>query len=159
MIVSLGKVFGQTITKSVAKSLLGGFIANFVGRGVAQLVYGWIPGVGNVSNAVTAAAITESLGWLSVDHFYKEKYFEDQEKMKNSADTTCEEDEIIISEEILYDVEQLKVSANEFINGEKDRRNNKEEFKDLLKQFDDLLVMSPDNNELREVYDKFIRIK
>lgn len=83
MIISLGKVFGQTVTKSVARGLLGGFVANFVGRGVAQAVWGWIPGVGNVTNAATAAAITETIGWLSVDHFYKSKYIDDAQREKD----------------------------------------------------------------------------
>lgn len=76
MIISLGQVFGQTITKSIARGLLGGFAANFVGRGVAQAVWGWLPGIGNATNAATAAAITETIGWLSVDHFYKSKYID-----------------------------------------------------------------------------------
>lgn len=78
MIVSLGKVFEQEIKKSIAKGLLGGFIGNFVGRGVAQAAWGWVPGIGNASNAITAAAITESIGWLCVDHFYKERYLKDK---------------------------------------------------------------------------------
>ncbi len=76
MIISLGKVFEQNITKTIARSLLGGFVANFVGRGVAQAAIGWVPAIGNVTNAVTAATITESIGWLSVDYFYKAKYLD-----------------------------------------------------------------------------------
>lgn len=40
MIISLGKVFNQEVTKSIAKGILGGFVANFVGRGVAQVSWG-----------------------------------------------------------------------------------------------------------------------
>lgn len=94
MIISLGKVFGQNISKTIAQSLLGGFVASFVGRGVAQVVIGWVPGIGNVTNAVTAATITESIGWLSVDYFSKAKYLNNQKESKNKVeDMGCERPE------------------------------------------------------------------
>ena len=94
MIVSLGKVFEQNITKTIAQSLLGGFIANFVGRGVAQAAIGWVPAIGNVTNAVTAATITESIGWLSVDYFYKARYLDkDAEARKETQNMNYERPE------------------------------------------------------------------
>ncbi|MEA1884147.1 MAG: hypothetical protein U9N62_06480 [Thermotogota bacterium] len=63
MIISLGGVFGVTIDKSWAKSLLGSFIATITGRALSQALVGWIPGLGNVVNAGTAAALTEAIGW------------------------------------------------------------------------------------------------
>ena len=58
MIISLCAVFGQEITKSAAKSILGGATAAIGGRTVSQFLVGWIPGLGNAINAATAASIT-----------------------------------------------------------------------------------------------------
>lgn len=94
MIISLGKVFEQNISKTIAQSLLGGFVANFVGRGVAQAAIGWVPAIGNVTNAVTAATITESVGWLSVDYFYKARYLDkDTESRKETQNMNYERPE------------------------------------------------------------------
>ena len=46
--------------------------ATMVGRGVSQVLCGWIPGFGNVVNACTAAVITEIMGWLCVRWFERE---------------------------------------------------------------------------------------
>lgn len=40
-----------------------------VGRAVSQVLVGWIPGLGNAINASTAAALTESVGWLLAKEF------------------------------------------------------------------------------------------
>ena len=67
MTVSLGGVFGITIDESAAKAVVASGVAGMVGRGIAQVLVGWIPGVGNATNAATAAAVTEGLGWLIAD--------------------------------------------------------------------------------------------
>lgn len=233
MIISLGQVFEQKISKTIAKSLLTGFIANFVGRGVSQAVVGWIPGVGNVSNAVTAAAITESIGWLSVDYFYKEKYFEKETKTKverkeNTVSyerpegqgfaiikKTCEvvkdgEEGILvwdylITNEISFvnnctkkleslfkslddektekefnrlvqkyskkeqskevnvnqnednEIDELIKLAEQFIKGEKNKRENQEEYKKCLTKFDILLDGRPEGDSIRELYSEFLK--
>ncbi len=72
MIISLGAVFGQEITKSAAKSILGGATAAIGGRTVSQFLVGWIPGLGNAINAATAASITEALGWYVANDFAKD---------------------------------------------------------------------------------------
>lgn len=74
MIVALGKVFDQEISKSAAKAILTGMAAAFAGRGISQVLVGWIPGVGNAVNAATAATITEAVGWMAVDNFSKDAY-------------------------------------------------------------------------------------
>ena len=40
-----------------------------MGRAVSQVLVGWIPFVGNAINASTAAALTESVGWLLAKEF------------------------------------------------------------------------------------------
>ena len=72
MIISLGAVFGKEISKSVAKSILGGATAAIGGRTVSQFLVGWIPGLGNAINAATAASITEALGWYVANDFAAE---------------------------------------------------------------------------------------
>lgn len=74
MIISLGAVFNIDLTKSAAKSIAGTAAATLVGRGVSQALVGWIPGVGNIINASTAASITEGLGWIVAKNFEDGKY-------------------------------------------------------------------------------------
>ena len=67
MTVSLGAVFGIQLTQSAAA--LASVAAATVGRAVSQVLVGWIPFVGNAINASTAAALTESVGWLLAKEF------------------------------------------------------------------------------------------
>ena len=46
--------------------------AGQVGRTASQILIGWLPGVGNVINAVTAASLTETIGWIMAKEFEKE---------------------------------------------------------------------------------------
>ena len=69
MILSLGGVFKIDLTESAAKSILGGYVATMVGRGVSQALFGWIPFIGNALNAATAASVVEMLGWAIVADF------------------------------------------------------------------------------------------
>lgn len=151
MIVSLGKVFEQDITKSIAKGLLSSFVASFVGRGVAQAAWGWIPIIGNASNALTAGIITESIGWMIVDHFYKEKYLSN-----NKAEDEVNKSENTIDEETKED---LKKRAYEFINGEKTRTGNKDEYMSLLDAFEDVLINLPESDQLYDIHNQLRRIK
>lgn len=154
MIISLGKVFEQEITKGIAKGLLGGFIGNFVGRSVAQTVWGWVPGIGNASNAITAAVITESIGWLCVDHFYKEHYLKDKTPKEDcnikSNVNENPHNELVTKEEAKED---LKERAYEFINGAKTQTGNKTEYMSLLKEFEIVLEDLPENDELYKIHE------
>ena len=69
MTVSLGAVFGIQLTQSAAAAALASVAAATVGRAVSQVLVGWIPFVGNAINASTAAALTESVGWLLAKEF------------------------------------------------------------------------------------------
>ena len=69
MIISLGAVFGQEITKTTATSILAGLASSIGGRTISQFLIGWIPGFGNAINATTAAGITETVGWLAANQF------------------------------------------------------------------------------------------
>ena len=69
MIVGLGQALGVEITRSGAEALLASEMSGFVGKTVAKVLCGWIPGVGNIINAATGASITEAIGWLVVEDF------------------------------------------------------------------------------------------
>lgn len=69
MAVSLGKVFGIELDQSAAKAAVASAAAATVGRTVSQVLIGWIPGVGNIINATTAATITETIGWIMAKEF------------------------------------------------------------------------------------------
>jgi len=69
MTISLGKVFGVSLSEASAKAAMGSLAASTVGRTISQVLVGWIPGVGNAINATTAAGITEALGWALAKEF------------------------------------------------------------------------------------------
>ena len=71
MTISLGKVFGKSLSESAAKAAIGSVAASTIGRTVSQFLVGWIPGLGNAFNATTAAGLTESMGWLLAEEFDK----------------------------------------------------------------------------------------
>ncbi|MBQ7221153.1 MAG: hypothetical protein IJS28_09250 [Synergistaceae bacterium] len=73
MIISLGSVFGKSITETAARALIKSLAGASVGRLVSQFALGWIPGLGNAINATTAAGITETLGWNAAKKFDRER--------------------------------------------------------------------------------------
>jgi uncharacterized protein (DUF697 family) len=73
MTITLGSVFGISITESAAKSIIVGAWGTTNGRGIFQFGIGWIPGLGNSLNAGTAASVIELLEWAIVKDFCNEK--------------------------------------------------------------------------------------
>jgi uncharacterized protein (DUF697 family) len=69
MIVALGAEHGTPISKTAAAELILPFSAAAPGRGISQCLLGWVPGLGNVVNAITAAALTEAIGWAADAYF------------------------------------------------------------------------------------------
>lgn len=69
MTVSLGKVFGKSISEAHAKATIASLVAHTVGRTASQAIVGWIPGFGNAINATTAAGLTETIGWMIAKEF------------------------------------------------------------------------------------------
>ena len=65
MIIAIGEVHNQELSKSMAVSTLSAVSASVVGRTASQFLVGWIPGWGNAINASTAFAITEAVGWAA----------------------------------------------------------------------------------------------
>jgi len=65
MIIAIGEVHGQQLSKAAAMSTLSAASAGIVGRTLSQFLVGWVPGYGNAVNATTAFAITEAIGWAA----------------------------------------------------------------------------------------------
>jgi uncharacterized protein (DUF697 family) len=57
------------ISKAAAAELILPFSAAALGRGLTQCLLGWLPGLGNAINAVTAAVLTEAIGWAADAYF------------------------------------------------------------------------------------------
>ncbi|MGN1340871.1 MAG: hypothetical protein ACI4WS_11310 [Oscillospiraceae bacterium] len=72
MAVSLAKVFGLELSDAAAKAALASASAAVVGRAATQVVAGWIPIAGNIINAVTAAGLTEAIGWIMANEFERQ---------------------------------------------------------------------------------------
>lgn len=69
MITALAGVFDKDLTEAGATAILGNLLASTIGRGISQVLVGWIPGIGNAINATTAAGLTETLGWTVAKQF------------------------------------------------------------------------------------------
>ncbi len=90
MIVALGKIFGITLNDAAAKSLASVGLTQQAGRAVASNLIKMIPGVGTVVGgaigASTAAVLTEVLGWIIADDFYRISQGEEPENIIENAD-------------------------------------------------------------------------
>ena len=69
MIRKLANVFDINLQETAVKSLLASSLATVIGRGMSQVLIGWIPFLGNVVNASTAASVTEAIGWFIAKDF------------------------------------------------------------------------------------------
>ena len=91
MVVKLGKIFDLTISESAAKSIISVGIAQQAGRAVVTNVLKAIPGagtlVGGVIGATTAATLTEALGWIIADDFFRMYNGEQPENIVEAADS------------------------------------------------------------------------
>lgn len=156
MIIALAKVFDRNLTKEAAFGVLKGAGAAFIGRGVSQVLVGWVPGLGNAINTATAAGLTEAVGWMSAGQFYDEwlKEGHTPDDIPSSFDENIKEaDNAATSSEYAdydQDIEGLMVKADEFIEGKKDaKKADKEEFYQLLEEIEAVLVEVPEDDPLR----------
>lgn len=89
MIIALGKEFDITLSDAAAKSILGVGVAQQAGRAVASNLLKAVPSVGTVVGGVigasTAAALTEALGWVIADDFYRMSQGENPENIVETA--------------------------------------------------------------------------
>lgn len=135
MIVSLGKVFGINIAKSVAKAIIGAFAASFAGRSIVQISVGWIPGPGNIINASTAAGLTEMMGWFVANSFAKNMTIEQTiNNIKRTQETEVKD---------ILKLEEEKVSEDR----EKEQKINIPEYSD--EDIISKIEFEEDNNDMR----------
>ncbi|MEG2602362.1 MAG: hypothetical protein RSA23_05745 [Carnobacterium sp.] len=69
MVIALGKVFDIKLEEGAAKALATQFLAQKAGQMTARFLVGKLPLAGNIINGSTAAAITESYGWMIARDF------------------------------------------------------------------------------------------
>lgn len=89
MIIQLGKVFGITLSQAAAKSIVGVTLTQSAGRAIATNLIKVVSGVGTVIGGVigagTAAVLTEALGWIVADDFYRMANGEEPENVSRCA--------------------------------------------------------------------------
>ena len=69
MIIGIAEQYNVSLTKTMAADMVFTYSASMGGRGLSQLLIGWIPGFGNIINGMTAASITEAIGWAANTYF------------------------------------------------------------------------------------------
>ena len=69
MIIDIASEFGVIMTKSAARALFQASIASVIGPQIASGIVKYVPLWGNIVNASVAAAITETIGWATYNHF------------------------------------------------------------------------------------------
>ena len=69
LVMALARAYRVDVTAAAATDLVLTFAATFVGRGISEVVIGWIPGFGNAVNAVTAAGLAVAVGLAADAHF------------------------------------------------------------------------------------------
>ena len=72
MVIALGKIFHIKLEQGAAKALATQFLAQKAGQMTARFLAGKLPVAGNIVNGSTAAANTESYGWLIAKEFSEE---------------------------------------------------------------------------------------
>ena len=161
MIIALGKVFDQEVTKSAAKAIIGGASASFAGRAISQVIWGWIPLLGNGINTLTASSLTEAIGWMAVDNFSKDqyadilmKYAKDEDEIKPESTVYSEVSENTEDDKAETAAENLTRRAQQFLDGKKNRKTEMEEYRQLLNEIERALLDVSEDDPLHEIYDK-----
>ncbi len=75
MIIAPGKVFDVTLSEAAAKSIAGVALTQQAGRAIFANLVKAIPVGGQIAGpvvgAITAAVLTEALGWIVADDFFR----------------------------------------------------------------------------------------
>jgi uncharacterized protein (DUF697 family) len=129
MIISLGAVFGVRLEEGAAKGIISSMGASIVGRGVSQVLVGWIPGLGNAINAATAAGLTEAIGWLAVKNLKACQHSD----MQKGHFKGMKEGYVKASREYEY---KFRDQAKKFINTTKVLESQFNEYKEVIRQYE-----------------------
>lgn len=150
MIVALGKVFGLSITKAAARGIIVGAGASLIGRGVSQLLWGWIPFIGNAINTATAAGLTEAIGWMAVDQFARESAGESITiQAKSNSSSKAEE----VNDPGSMSCEELKRRICDFLEKEVNSETYYEELTSLIHEVE---ANPCEDDEYNELWDKLL---
>lgn len=156
MIIRIASVFDQSIGEGAAQGLLSTFAASFVGRSVTQVLFGWVPFAGNALNSATAAALTEAIGWMAVDHFAKG--YQDDQRQKTYASQEeppkAEEAEKADSAEPKIGKKQWMQQAEEVLAGDTLAENGKntDQLEKLIAEFERHMDSLPSSDPAWELY-------
>ena len=69
MVQDLARQFNIEVAESSIETFVVSAAATASGRALSQWLLRWFPGLGNTINALTAAGITEIVGWVAVMNF------------------------------------------------------------------------------------------
>lgn len=141
MVLALGGIFHQKITRSAAKAVITSAAATLLGRTAVKL----IPGVGWVVSGAVAAALTEAIGWIVAKEYAQKK------PTDSPTDATVDEDEQQIDPPISE--ESLQDWAQEFLKDEKNIVDDREDYDALMEAIKELMDSSlPIDSPLRKTY-------
>lgn len=146
MIIGLGHVFELDISESTAKAMIVSAGATIAGRSITQVLWGWIPIIGNAINTATAAGLTEVIGWMAVSHFYA-RWLDDKEKgrfegMKEGYNSASDEYE-----------KKLRQQAEEFLRQKKDFTKERDAYEQIIDEYEEYI------RELEEKHADFDKIR
>lgn len=162
MIISLGKVFGLRVTEGVANGVIASCAATIAGRGITQVLWGWIPGLGNAINTATAAGLTEAVGWVAAKQFYLLQ----QDDVAKHRMTGMKAGYASASAE--YEA-KLRKQANEFLNQIKHVNDRVDEYNKLCEEYEQYIFELETNldktqeelnalNELKRQYEELLKL-
>lgn len=156
MVIALGKIFDRKITESAAKGLIGAVAATFVGRNLVKLipVFGW-----GVSAAV-AGGVTEAVGWtIAVDmaNNAKKDWEGNNWAAKDTHEPTTDKESVGTEENEPTDtVGELEAQAEQFLSGQKNPEDFKEDFEKLCRDIETWIGELPSNHQLLKYYDELL---
>lgn len=162
MIISLGKVFDLRITEGVANGVIASCAATIAGRGITQVLWGWIPGIGNAINTATAAGLTEAIGWVAAKKFYLLQ----QDDVAKHRMTGMKAGYVSASAE--YEA-KLRKQANEFLDQISHVNERVDEYNKLCEEYEQYIFELETNldktqeelnvlNELKRQYEELLKL-
>ncbi|MTJ54109.1 hypothetical protein FJR38_16350 [Anabaena sp. UHCC 0253] len=69
MAIELAGEFGESLDKAAAMSLITKRLSEWIYVETCNAIISYVPGIGNIANMMTAASVTETLGWAIVSYY------------------------------------------------------------------------------------------
>lgn len=154
MIVIIGKIMKSKLKATAIIAIVCVGATSYFGKGLCKIILGWIPGAGNVVNAIVALGITELIAWIV---FAFERGFLQDARIE--ALKKIEE----VSEKF---EEKLHKQAQEFIKQVKNVKREKKEYADLLNEYEAYIKLLEHNGEdkrrieeMKQQYSELVNLK